>query len=100
MASPGSIIIAHWFLAPATLFWCRLLMDNPGEQVLRAWSRALLNGGERIAASDSVGQTPGAAAASHNRGAFPSQTKVTAARLGRKPALRAPKPSRRQAKVA
>jgi hypothetical protein len=42
MPSPGSLLIARWFLAPATLMWCRLLLDNPAERVIRAWSGALL----------------------------------------------------------
>ena len=42
MPSPGSVLIARWFLAPATLMWCRLLLDNPGERAMRAWFRAVL----------------------------------------------------------
>lgn len=42
MRSFGSVLIAHWFLAPATLVWCRLLLDNPAERVVKAWSHAML----------------------------------------------------------
>jgi hypothetical protein len=42
MPSPGSIIVAHCFLAPATLVWCKLVRDNPAEGFLRAWCRAFL----------------------------------------------------------
>jgi hypothetical protein len=43
MHSFESVLIAHWFLAPATtLMWCRLLLDNPAERVVKAWSQAML----------------------------------------------------------
>ena len=38
----GSVLIAHWFLAPATRMWCRLLLDNPAERVVKAWSHTML----------------------------------------------------------
>ena len=42
MRSFGSVLIAHWFLAPATRMWCRLLLDTPAERVVKAWSHAML----------------------------------------------------------
>ena len=43
MRSFGSVLIAHWFLAPATRMWCRLLLDNPAERVVKAWSHTMLH---------------------------------------------------------
>ena len=40
MPSPHSVLIARCLLAPATLMWCRLLLDNPGQRMAKAWSRA------------------------------------------------------------
>src|SRR5688500_8738746 len=63
MPSPGSIVFAHWFLVPATLVWSRLLMDNPGERVLRAWSHAFLQQAtQRAGTGDSTGRSFGAPA--------------------------------------
>ena len=57
MNSFGSVLIAHWFLAPATLMWCRLLRDNPAERVARAWSRAMLHPMLITPVPDRVSQT-------------------------------------------
>jgi hypothetical protein len=42
MRSFGSVLIAQWFLAPTTLMWCRLLLNNPAERMIQAWSHAML----------------------------------------------------------
>jgi hypothetical protein len=36
MPSPFSLLVAG-LMAPAAMTWCKLMLDNPGERIIRAW---------------------------------------------------------------
>ena len=36
MPSPLALLVAS-LMAPATMTWCKLMLNNPGERVFRAW---------------------------------------------------------------
>ena len=59
MPSPHSILIARWLLVPGTLMWCQLMLDNPGERIIRAWARAFLQQSVRSMGTAKHGGTGG-----------------------------------------